>query len=386
MYYQVKGDGTLQSEDVGSNPVGFGGHYAGAALVAQDSEGNKYLSQDPSSRCCHYSGISISLDASGCADPPSSSNNKGRYRFSMRYRSNHPQGETGGENGNPYLQMWPGGWNVAGCPKSVDGEWVTCSKEITLSETYVNHANEGSLSLVVSMHATQDKGIDYDDIKFEAIKLPYEIEVADPRAAGCWDEGGDVLVAKTQGYEIGAWGAQEVRRMESADAARGALSFDPADAIGGEPTGLDDDPRMASEVASLSRRVVFDAEVDGPTHDSIPGSAHGGHVIVMHTPNVAQRVEGVELRNFGQQVRARVFVSSGLVFHACHFPSNSADTLLCCLLLPQGNLGRYPVHFHSEFSCARFRAFYSRVKLCPRKTSCHDPSFSQCAAASKEAS
>lgn len=70
------------------------------------------------------------------------------------------------------------------------------------------------------------------------------------------------------------------------------------------------DARMAIEVARLTRSIVFEAE-DDDLHFAGDGLL-GGHLIILHTPSVAQSIVGVELRNFGQQ----------------------------------GNLGRYPIHFH----------------------------------------
>ena len=67
-----------------------------------------------------------------------------------------------------------------------------------------------------------------------------------------------------------------------------------------------DNEDFAVEVALLSRNVVF----EGATDD--PNELHGAHLIVFHTPEVIQKLEGVEFVNFGQQ----------------------------------GNLGRYPIHFH----------------------------------------
>lgn len=71
------------------------------------------------------------------------------------------------------------------------------------------------------------------------------------------------------------------------------------------PTTMTDDPDFAVEVALLSRNILFQG---GP--DSIPH--RGGHLWVMNTPGVRQRLVGVEVRNFGQQ----------------------------------GYLGRYPIHLH----------------------------------------
>jgi hypothetical protein len=71
------------------------------------------------------------------------------------------------------------------------------------------------------------------------------------------------------------------------------------------PTTLRESADFAVEVALLSRNIVF---IGGPD-DTID---HGGHMMITYTPSVQQTIEGIEFRNFGQQ----------------------------------GNLGRYPIHFH----------------------------------------
>ena len=72
------------------------------------------------------------------------------------------------------------------------------------------------------------------------------------------------------------------------------------------PTTMLENPDFAVEVALLARNVVFEGA------DDDPNQLHGAHLIVFHTPLVKQKLEGVEFVNFGQQ----------------------------------GNLGRYPIHFH----------------------------------------
>eukprot|EP00592_Proboscia_alata_P025355 CAMPEP_0194445784 /NCGR_PEP_ID=MMETSP0176-20130528/128058_1 /TAXON_ID=216777 /ORGANISM="Proboscia alata, Strain PI-D3" /LENGTH=1683 /DNA_ID=CAMNT_0039272393 /DNA_START=372 /DNA_END=5422 /DNA_ORIENTATION=+ len=68
-------------------------------------------------------------------------------------------------------------------------------------------------------------------------------------------------------------------------------------------------PDYAVEVATINRSIILDADDD----DFQNGDGFlGGHLIIYHTPNVIQIIEGVEINNFGQQ----------------------------------GNLGRYPIHFH----------------------------------------
>ena len=71
------------------------------------------------------------------------------------------------------------------------------------------------------------------------------------------------------------------------------------------PTTTIESADFAVEVALLSRNIVFEGGTDITAR-------HGGHLMIMNTPSVIQKIEGVDLRNFGQQ----------------------------------GILGRYPIHFH----------------------------------------
>ena len=323
----VAGDGTFESAAAGTTPDGWFQHHShnGFAVVRDAEDGNQHLTQ--SGRCCDFSGLGIQLDTA-CADPPSASNNDGRYRFSFRYRT-RTQGEPGDEsevyaNQGPTLQLWPGPHNIPGsCPPAIDDEWVTCVKEINLPEDAVA---AGGATMNIAMSAHPSKTVDYDDVKFEALAQPHEITVPDPKAAECWGSrpNGEILI--TNSKSSGGWQNQIVRTVQTAEAlvtiqsadAAAKLSFAHTDSVQ-NPISLAEaeDPRMASEVAWLSRPIVFEAEGDGPS-DGTYDALHGGHLIILHTPNVAQHIEGVEIRNFGQQ----------------------------------GILGRYPIHFHMSGSVA----------------------------------
>jgi len=101
-----------------------------------------------------------------------------------------------------------------------------------------------------------------------------------------------------------------LRRIIAIDSANGFITLDKGvnrleNTLLSQDEG-EDGLNFAVEVASLSRNVKFTSEKDDP--DPLVG----GHLIVMHTPNVAQLLRGVEISNFGQQ----------------------------------GNIGRYPIHLH----------------------------------------
>ena len=306
------GDGSFTSADVGTLPDGWFLHHGGSTgslKVVQDAEdGNKYLHQ--ARRCCSFSGFGISFNTT-CADPPSNSNNKGMYRLRLRYRSNALPGEEFEfDNNYPYLQLRPGG-NIGRCPAAIDEEWVVCDRIITLPEEATNSA---SASLVFAMEVHPSKTIDYDDVMFEAVPYSYEIKVSNPDAAKCWGPNDEILITNSQ--SSGLWKDQVVATVHSVDAANNKLTFQQTDSIG-NPRSLDDNINMASEVAWLSRPIIFEADGDGPS-DNTYDSLHGGHLKILRTPNVVQHIEGVEIRNFGQQ----------------------------------GILGRYPIHFHMSGSVA----------------------------------
>jgi hypothetical protein len=165
-------------------------------------------------------------------------------------------------------------------------------------------------NLVIDMATDPSKNIDYDDISFEAIPRPHKLMVG-PQAAECWGSrpGAEVLI--TNSKSTGGWQDQVVKTVASVDVATGEIDIGQSGGLAENPITMDENPDIASEVAWLSRAIVLEAEGDGPSDGNYP-ALHGGHLMIFHTPGVAQRIEGVEFRNFGQQ----------------------------------GNLGRYPIHFH----------------------------------------
>jgi G8 domain len=117
---------------------------------------------------------------------------------------------------------------------------------------------------------------------------------------GKWGVGAQILITP----HTRVWNQNQVRTIKSITltGSHAAIELDMPIL---RPTTLIESPDFAVEVALLSRNIVFEGG-----SDSI--DSHGGHFMIMNTPNVLQTIEGVDLRNFGQQ----------------------------------GNLGRYPIHFH----------------------------------------
>ena len=81
-----------------------------------------------------------------------------------------------------------------------------------------------------------------------------------------------------------------------------------------KPTTFLESKDFAAEVALLSRNILFKGEPSSQSLFADEGGSPRGtaHFKVLRTPQLRQRIEGVEFRHFGQQ----------------------------------GTLGRYPIHFH----------------------------------------
>ena len=126
-----------------------------------------------------------------------------------------------------------------------------------------------------------------------------EVDVA---MAKCIRPGDDVLItADSRDYE-----SHEIFTVDSVDKATGKVIFqETMDRVFPSEARLEE-PKLAIEAALLRRDVVFFSEEH-------PDANHlGGHLIVFHTPDVVQTIQGVRFENSGQE----------------------------------GVLGRYPIHFH----------------------------------------
>jgi len=135
----------------------------------------------------------------------------------------------------------------------------------------------------------------------ESFNMPDTILV-ESSVTGKWAPGAEILITS----HTRVWNEHQERTIlqvvASPEAGYVALKLD-SPII--RPTTLIESPDFAVEVALLSRNIVFEGGDDSNAH-------HGGHFWVHHTPSVVQTIEGVDIKNFGQQ----------------------------------GALGKYPIHFH----------------------------------------
>jgi len=150
------------------------------------------------------------------------------------------------------------------------------------------------------------------DFHLDDVSLELESPAADQvivdsaAAASCWPVGASVAVTSSTLSPLDS--ERRTIAAVSAEGGKAVLTLDEPlakvhhGADGGYP----------AEVMLLSRRIVVEGAADDAAAPLI-----GGHFIVVHTPG-AQKVRGVEFRGMGQQ----------------------------------GNLGRYPVHFHMSMDAS----------------------------------
>jgi hypothetical protein len=180
---------------------------------------------------------------------------------------------------------------------------ISAEQDIIASEGVLHYAWRGSTLFfrpdedVSVINSKIAKGYRLEVSYTDAVDY-HQLKVS-PEAASCWKPGSELLLTSHTRWDDD----RQVATIVASDPETGMITLDrPVK----KPITLADDPTFAVEVAPLNRRVVFEADSD-PSDAAI-----GGHLIVHHTAS-AQHLEGVEIKNFGQQ----------------------------------GRLGRYPVHFHA---------------------------------------
>jgi hypothetical protein len=153
--------------------------------------------------------------------------------------------------------------------------------------------------------------------------LEYQKVIVSQEAAACWSPGTEVLLTSHTRKQ----NDQQVRTIVDSDPSTGEITFDQTIE---RPLSIAESADYAVEIASLNRRIVFDAEPDAD-------EAIGGHLIVYHT-STSQHIEGVEIRNFGQKGRLGKYP---LHFHMCN---DSPDSLVKKNVVRDSKQRGYVVH------------------------------------------
>lgn len=166
---------------------------------------------------------------------------------------------------------------------------------------------EGSHTL--RLDALGDNGVMTLDWFELTTEEPESILHVGSEAASCWDSWGTSQVLLTPSSTRGGPHGAKTLTIKSIDVVMGTITVESFESNLNDPSTWENGlPELAAEVASLNRPVKFDSVED-------ENDMHGGHLIVFHTPNVAQKLEGVEIGNFGQQGILGRYVSLLVCLH-----------------------------------------------------------------------
>lgn len=188
---------------------------------------------------------------------------------------------------------------LADCAPAEDSSWQTCEGFFIVPEELVS--NTAKL-LQVRLVGSSQIDYDIDNISMDIHGSDPNVLVVESSVAGKWALGAEILITShtTNFDDHQVREITEINLLQDGDFARVLLN-----APLPRPTTVRDSADFAVEVALLSRNIVLEGGAD-------VNPLHGGHFWVFHTPIISQHIEGLEIKNFGQQ----------------------------------GILGRYPIHFH----------------------------------------
>eukprot|EP00537_Pseudo-nitzschia_pungens_P019000 CAMPEP_0172403870 /NCGR_PEP_ID=MMETSP1061-20121228/60885_1 /TAXON_ID=37318 /ORGANISM="Pseudo-nitzschia pungens, Strain cf. pungens" /LENGTH=989 /DNA_ID=CAMNT_0013138429 /DNA_START=146 /DNA_END=3115 /DNA_ORIENTATION=+ len=177
---------------------------------------------------------------------------------------------------------------VATCPEAM-GTWVGCDGEFEFSSDL-----DGAVRLEVFMETdsvSYDVDYDVDNLSFKAVKRSLDRLILPKSIENLWGVGSDILiVSHTSKWDGHA--TRTITSMENHDE-EGYVSVGLNEAID-RPLTLGSHPYYATEVALLSRNIVFNG-------------AGGAHLTVVRTPGQDQVIQGAEFLGFGEEGVAKSY-------------------------------------------------------------------------------
>ena len=209
--------------------------------------------------------------------PPSCIRAKATYRFRAKVRVHS---ET------PIRIKWiVQGWEgrhpvfspLALCPPST-GEWVQCSGSIIHFPNEIVHSHR--LEILAETLDTFRDDYDVDDLSFELIEGPVDRLILPRSIHQKWRSGAHLLITSSSST-WNEWEVVEIKDivLHNSDSVKVELSRPIK-----SPVTSRESPAFATEVALLSRNIVFE---------------NAGHFTVFHTQGVAQMIEGADFIRFG---------------------------------------------------------------------------------------
>ena len=231
------------------------------------------------------------------------------YMLSARVRYRLSEGFVGGSE--PYYwyihyqRASDNSWrdqHIVDCdPQSAADGWVTCSGEVIIDEA-ISTANEASLRM--GLHNWRDGGkydIDYDDISFKYYQGYVNELVVDSGDTSCWGSDSDIHVTSATNYNNDDRNGGYSQIQSHAENGDGTTNIQLREALTLPIITVEENVDEAVEIALISRNVRVQGDDDEDNK--------GGYMQVLHTPDVAQLIQGIEFVNMGRMGEVDRFVS-----------------------------------------------------------------------------
>jgi len=227
--------------------------------------------------------------------PPGCSKGGARYDISFRMRIHDAQ-----DYNNVRVNFVGSSSETSSkCPDTMGNGrgWVSCTATVVLDQGDENDAdlplyfriNTGFADGTGETDVTID--VDYDDLSVKLVHGAVKTLVVDSGVAGCWGADSQVMItSNTDDYND-----EQMATIESVtDRNDGSgLADVRLTSFIERPTTFLDDPNQATEVALMTRNVVF--------HSEMETANEGAYLQVLHTTGVPQVLTGVEINQFGQK-------------------------------------------------------------------------------------
>ena len=286
------------AEGNGFNPYPMGASIGHERIQVIEEHGNKFWRLV--NRENRYSSIDYTLNV-GCLA-------RGVwYRLSAKVRFNAKEGFVGGSDGYYWYILYrkPSHWwiehRIVHCDaQSIEDGWVTCSGDFIIDED-VSEGAEARLRLAHWSEEAMGYNLDFDDISIRYLEGYVDEIVVDSNDVSCWGNGSDVHITSATYYNNHRDNGSFSQIHNHTDNGDGTTNIQLKEASFIPMISVDENEIDAVEIAILSRniRVLGDNDEDNK----------GGYMQVLHTPNVAQVISGIEFINMGRLGEEDRFVS-----------------------------------------------------------------------------
>ena len=240
------------------------------------------------------------------------------YVVSSRVRLHYSDGFVGGSesyywyisyiNDNDGVHWDRREQTVLECPaQTIDDGWVTCSGLFMVDEVI---SDRNDLYIAMSLRNTRDGHryeLDFDDISFRYHKGYVHELVVDSDDISCWGSGSDVHVTSASYYNM--WNSRKTNGFVSQiinviDNGDGTANLQLSESAALPIISQEDNYDYAVEVVLLSRNILIKGDSDE--------NEKGGYVQVLRTPEISQKINGIEFVNMGRKTEEDRFVSDSI--------------------------------------------------------------------------